>query len=604
MSSRSWSLRSCARRRLSVGLALGLAGACTQVRVAAADEAEPAASATPAPVDKRAEAERHFQRGLELASQAAWDAALAEFLTSRELFPTRSATRNAAIAQRQLGRHAESYELYQLLLREFSSGIPADQLASIRRELADARAHTAEIVIDSREPGVHVALDGRALGSTPLNGSVRVNAGTHRVRLSKDGFESSEETFTIAIGMKRVVLAQPQALSNTGRLVVQEANGRKLGVFVDGSLVGTTPWSAAVSSGSHIVQLKGDDGLGTAPGSASVRTSDTLVLSLRAVPLDASLRVEPVPSTATVYLDGVLIGAGVWAGALPSGSHRVEVTAAGHWLFRQKVELRPGVPAVLHAQLERDASSPLWQRQSPRRLYADVELAMLLADSLGGGAHARCNCNSLALGVLAAGRLGYVALPRLGLELGFGAVSLTETLDRSLRARSDTGLRWASNDYRDSTRLTGPWLGLGAAFQTAGAWPFTARLSAGAALLHAQTSSSGSFASEPIAGQSLERVVNVPEQAHWLLTPFIASELRLGYQLSARVSADVGLGLWLFLPKSSQRRGTDQTFGERAMALPKSPDDAATPGVLSLPGEKVAGAFLALSPAIGLKVVF
>ncbi|HYQ17386.1 MAG TPA: PEGA domain-containing protein, partial [Polyangiaceae bacterium] len=65
-------------------LALGLASFGRPLCAAAAEAAADGDAATPAPGgsgDKRAEAERHFQRGLELANQAAWDAALAEFLT-------------------------------------------------------------------------------------------------------------------------------------------------------------------------------------------------------------------------------------------------------------------------------------------------------------------------------------------------------------------------------------------------------------------------------------------------------------------------------------------------------------------------------------------
>jgi hypothetical protein len=550
--------------------------------------------------DTRAEAERHFQRGLELANRRSWDAALAEFLTSRELFPTRSATRNAAIAQLQLGRAAECVELYQNLLREFSREMPPEQVELIRRELNEARAHTAQVVIESREPGVNVALDGKLLGTTPLGAEVAVNAGTHSVRLSKDGFETNLQTFTVAVGMRKLIASELRPLSNTGQLVVREATGSKLAVYLDGSWVGTTPWSAVVAGGSHLVQLRGDDGTGTAPGAASVRDRATLVLVLQAVRLDANLRVEPAPSTALVALDGVLVGAGVWDGALPSGSHRVEVSAAGYAPFRRWLELRAGQPAVVRAQLE--ASGSPWQPARPSPLYAEATLSALLASSLHAGADDACDCGSIAAGGSVAARLGYTVLPRLSLEAGLGALTIAEKLRRELELQSDTGLAWTSSNYRDSIRLTGPFAALGPAFRSSGKWPFTARLTAGVALLHTDTSSSGTFVSHLAAGSNLTRSIDIPEQSTWLLTPFIESELRLGYRISQRISVDVGVGLSLFFPVARERRGVDEAFGTRATALPQS--GVVKPGVVSLPNENVAGAFLALSPGAGLRVGF
>ena len=53
---------------------------------------------------EKVRAKEHFKRGLRLLREEAWAPALAEFLQSRELFPTRVATNNAAVALRKLQR--------------------------------------------------------------------------------------------------------------------------------------------------------------------------------------------------------------------------------------------------------------------------------------------------------------------------------------------------------------------------------------------------------------------------------------------------------------------------------------------------------------------
>jgi hypothetical protein len=164
-------------------------------------------------------------------------------------------------------------------------------------------------------------------------------------------------------------------------------------------------------------------------------------------------------------------------------------------------------------------------------------------------------------------------------------------------------LVWKSNDYSDSTRLTGPWLGTGAAWRMLTRFPLTARIGAGVALLRANTSNSGVFTTiQSDRSQALTRLVSIPEQSDWLATPFVSSELRGGYRFNERFSADIGIALTLFMPESSRRLGTDDTFGNRSQALPDMQGDTTKPGVISLPQERVTGTFLALVPTVALRV--
>src|SRR5690606_5041447 len=73
----------------------------------------------PSPEDRK-EAEAAFRRGLTLLEQDAWQAALAEFVRSRELYSTRNATNNAAICLRKLNRFDEALDMYEAMLREYA----------------------------------------------------------------------------------------------------------------------------------------------------------------------------------------------------------------------------------------------------------------------------------------------------------------------------------------------------------------------------------------------------------------------------------------------------------------------------------------------------
>ena len=66
------------------------------------------AQATPEDDAKKAEAKRHFDRGVSLSNENAWGPAYAEFQASRSLFPTRGAEKNAAIASGHRLGHGSS----------------------------------------------------------------------------------------------------------------------------------------------------------------------------------------------------------------------------------------------------------------------------------------------------------------------------------------------------------------------------------------------------------------------------------------------------------------------------------------------------------------
>lgn len=603
------------RERTNRGRVLGLCFVCSLGHVAVAQGGDVAAkssvahdapTSTPGPTPaRRAAAEERFHRGLELAANQRWDAALAEFLASRELFATRSATRNAAVALGRLARYAESVALYEALLAEFGRSMPPDQVDAVRSELSAVKAQTAEVLLDVSEPGVAVVLDGEPAGSTPSKGALRVNPGTHVLRFSKAGFEGTAYTFSVAAGTSKTVTSRLRPLSELGTLLVREAEDRPLDVLVDGTLVGKTPWSGLVARGVHSVQLRSDAGLGTAPGTVTVRAGATNALVVRASQLDASLRIEPSPSTAALFLDGTALGSGIWEGRIPSGAHRVEATAPGHWLFRRQVRVASGEALAVRAMLERDGTSPLWHRSADSRFYAEVSLGGLFSPSLRS-VSGSCRCrDGGAAGVSGAVGLGYALGPHLGLEASAGAMTLQERVGQQLSVPNDSSsLLWRSTDFEERLRLTGPFFGIGLALRFFQRFPVSGRIGAGVAALHTSASSAGTFMSEPVA---LTRNVAIQEQAAWLVAPFVSSELRIGYSVSRRVSIDVGVGLRLFVPAQRPRRDTDPTFGgrdERAAALQDEPGDRTKPGVLTLPGERVAGAFLALAPALGLRLDF
>jgi hypothetical protein len=588
----------------------------------------PAASADPAADEaakKKQEAKERFLRGLKLAKEGAWDAALAEFTASRELYPTRVALLNAALSLRQLKRHAEAYATYTELIAKFSGELGPEEKTSAEAARGELRQLVGELDVTSQPPGAMVVVDGVQRGLTPLSEPLLIDAGTHSVRVVKDGFAAHEEQLSVAGRQKKAVTARLKALLRSGTLVIEEADGAALDVLLDGAVVGTTPFSGFVAPGAHSVALRGQGDRGTPPSSALVKEGETLRLVLRAEALDAELRIEPTPSNARVHVDGVAVGAGVWQGKLRAGTHRIEITAEGHVADRRSIEALRGQRSVFSVALERDLSDPMWKAGFVPHLYLEAAGGPALSRSLGGSADAACAdaagsgaCReqSRPFGFLVGARAGYELVRGLGLELSFGYTSLAEEQTRTVVASADPEIgTLSSDDYRDTTRLSAPFAALSASYRFLEQTPLTVRVWAGVARANATTTNRGTFRGtydDGIVTGTVEGPFSVGEAPSHTWAPLIGPELRFGYRLGKRVRVDLGVLALVLVPGDTPRTGNNalgvgsNQDGRRAAAFPNDVSLVGglrrPTGLVELPREEALGTMLIVAPTLGVGV--
>lgn len=599
----------------------------------AAAPAPAEAAATPEELEKRKEeAKVRFQRGLELVQNESWDAALAEFLASRKLFPTRVALKNAALSLRQLKRYVEALAMYNELLTQFGANIPAEERKTIDDAVTQLKQRVGEVLVESDQPGAIVVIDGQQAGTTPL-AAVGVNAGTHTVRISKEGFEAFEAQVLVAGGQREVVKGKLKALSTIGRLVVRESAGKTLDVVVDGAVVGKTPrYEGVLAVGPHTVFLRGEGNLGTAPAQASVKENVATTLTLSAVELDSEIRIEPVPANASVFVDSVQLGNGVWEGRLQSGQHQIEIAAEGFNPYRKAVTLTKGKKDTLKVSLERDLSNPMWQAGFAPHLYAEVFGGGVLAPlGFGGSADKACSdgdCpeKGLPLGFVAGARVGYQFLKGFSGELAGGFLYVGGSMTRKVSAVGEHDVTYTSDDYKDETRLAGPMIELSAAYTMLDKTPLTFRLGGGVARLKATFKNGGTFTGDvphicdnepdtcdPDEVATVSEEVVIPEEPHTKIVPFAAPEVRIGYRFSKKVMVDFGVSLYVLLPpeviRTGKPRGDDfsnlnRTEGQRRERLSDVPDayqtpnTTARPGVISFEREEGFGVIMAIVPTI------
>lgn len=581
-------------RLLTAGLALAL-GLGTLAARAQTPPTEALAPAEAAADEKKAEAKAHFDKALKLFEDEAWDAALAEFMQSRALYPTRAATKDAAICLRKLHRFDEAVDMFEILLRDFPN-LPADERALALAQTKELSGYVGTLVTQGAEPGSKLVVDGRDRGQAPTP-PLRVAAGTHVLRVYREGFAPFEQQFSVAGAQSTTVKVQLAPLLQGGRLHVEEASGNAVEVYIDGAAVGQTPWDGLLPVGDHVVTLKGDGNLGTQPSVASIRLNASTQLTLRAEALPASLRISPKPAGASVILDGVPVGRGAWSGRVRSGYHLLETSADGFVTDQRRVS----------APADRETAVEIALRQVSEpggRVFVEVDGGFAFAPSLGGDLSDGCSspCSkSSATGFELMGHGGYQLRSGLALMLDAGFLSLKQRFESRKVSLQPRGLLANLGTATDDVSLNGLRIGPSAEYHRGDALALTARLGLGVFLGWARDERTGTATTnerDDINGnhytaESYDFDVTESQQARYL---YVAPEFRLGWRFADRFELSAGVRA-LVLVGLTQPSWRDEN--------PVLPDDSLRVGLLTFGGDTLAGRTLVVvSPGLGARFDF
>lgn len=517
----------------------------------------PSTPSSPSPTSpsdaKKDEAKSRFERGMVLFDKKVWDAALVEFLASREAYATRSNTQNAAICLRNLNRFDEALDMFEALSKDFPNLGPADR-AAVDKEIAELVGLVGNIDIRTDERGAAITIDGRERGATPAP-PLRVAAGTHVLRVYKDGFSPVEKRVEVAGKQTLVVDAKLEPLAQSGRLSISEDGGKGGSeVLVDNVVVGKTPWQGLVAIGDHVVFLRGEGNLGTQPAAATVRINQVTPIVLLLEPLESSLRVEPAPSGASVAVDGVVVGSGLWDGRLRKGRHTIEIAQSGFIPQKREIDLGAGKSERLAVQLERDPDSPLWQEKKKPHIFVEVAPSFPLALALGGEV-ADSGSASFPLGFVGRGHVGYELPSGVGFGIDAGYLYLARSIDDRETVIRPVGKPEARGTANDKVSLKGLLVGASAQLHrnTFGEkFPLLLRLGIGAFIANANDRRSGDFTP---AGAPPISVATTRTSAD-LAYLYVAPEARVGYRLADRVEISFGVEVMIMVGLSNARWDT------------------------------------------------
>jgi hypothetical protein len=560
----------------------------------------PPAAAPPGATDadaRKTEAKEHFDRGIALLEDGAWDAALAEFLRSRTLFPTRAATKDAGICLGKLHRFDEAIDLFEALLREFPD-LPADERVLVETQIKELSRFVGSIDVEGAEAGAQLVVDGRARGTAP-SPALRVSAGTHVLRVSREGFAPYERQVSVAGGESTPVPIKLEPLVRGGRLHVEEATGQAMDVLVDGAIVGKTPWDGMLPVGDHVIALAGEGNLGTPPALASIRANTSTPLHLRAEALTATLRIRPTPPGASVILDGVPIGNGAWSGRVRAGAHLVEVRAEG-FVTEQQRSLAPGDRDTLIDVRLRRREAVI---EHPGNVFVEADGGPTVAPSLGGDLTAGCSGGCSAgtpFGFQVSGHAGYQLFSGLGFALDAGFLSVQEKLEGRPVTLTPQGLSDNHGTATDALTLSGLTVGASAEYHGGERFIFVGRLGVGGLFgsLKDERSGSATTNDRTVSGAeypALEYSFSSSESpaARYL---YLAPEFRAGVRLTSRFEVTLGLRALVLIGLTQPRWSNEN---------PISPGAKYHVGELRFAEDSLAGnVLLVLAPTLGARFDF
>lgn len=561
---------------------------------ATADAGAPAAAAaTPPPQDQRlADAKAHFLRGVEHTTRGEWDAALVEFLRSREIMPTSKATYNAAVSLRKVNRFDEALDMYEALLREFPN-IGQQEKDIAVNELAQLKGSIGVIELRGGVKAAKISIDGRDRGTYPPALPLRVGAGNHAVRVSAEGYLPFEARVDVAGGQTVPVNVQLVALTAGGRLRVAEQTGKALDVLVDNAVVGKTPWEGLLAPGDHVVLLRGEQNLGTQPVVASVKLNLLVSLNLLAEQLDASIRIQPTPGSAMVSIDAIPVGLGTWEGRLRLGPHAIEATADGYLPFKRDVDLKKDATESVVATLERDPNVFAGSAALGLEIDAALPIGALFGGDLSDGCSGGCSAG-MPLGMHGVLHGIYETASGFGGGVDVGYLLTNRTLTaREASVQPIQGSAPNLGKANDKLRLGGLTVGASAQYHRGQEWPVLVRIGVGALLASTADERSGTFTNSKNEAYTVSRR-ETPSGTYL----YVAPELRLGRKFGKHFEVNAGFEI-LVMTALSQPKWADKSQFLTGNA------GAQGDGLGKFGDQSIAGSFmLFVAPGLGARYDF
>jgi len=204
------------------------------------------------------------------------------------------------------------------------------------------------LTVDSLPSGAEVYVDGKLVGTTPLE-NYRIPVGIHEVVVKKSAYVPA--AYAVQIKANELKTLNVVLVPATGRLTVN-SNPSGAEVYIDGEKAGTTPLrNYTILEGIHEVVIK-KAGYAERTYAVSIRYGEFKVLNVTLAPETGKLTVKSTPIGAEVYIDGKKAGATPLENyTVTAGTHEVKLIKDGYQNFTKMITVKAGGKESITATL-------------------------------------------------------------------------------------------------------------------------------------------------------------------------------------------------------------------------------------------------------------
>jgi hypothetical protein len=213
-----------------------------------------AQKAPPASGPEIEEAKRHFQQGVALYNDGNYNGALAEFEAAYRVRPSPGVLYNIGLSQKALFRYAESIDTLERYLRE-ETKLAGERKAEVTQLISEMKALLADVTVTITPPGAAVMVDGRAAGTAPLTGPLRIAAGNHVIEVLAEGYRPQRRELMISAGVPVKLNIALEVIPRTGKVRIT-AKPPEAMVKIDSKVIGYPPAEAELAAGGHLLVVE------------------------------------------------------------------------------------------------------------------------------------------------------------------------------------------------------------------------------------------------------------------------------------------------------------------------------------------------------------
>jgi hypothetical protein len=200
-----------------------------------------------------------------------YDEAIDAYTKAYEITGDPALLYNRGRALQGLGNFPEALTQLESFKSKASPSLLA-KVPALSSLIEEVRSKIATVTINSNAQGARILVRSKVVGTTPLSGPIKLNAGSALVEVEAEGYTPYRETLDLPGGGELTIDAKLKLKSKMGLLTIKSpiAGAR---VFIDGRPAGNVPVERSVLAGTHKIVVD-RDGYESAQTTAVVNAGD------------------------------------------------------------------------------------------------------------------------------------------------------------------------------------------------------------------------------------------------------------------------------------------------------------------------------------------